>query len=216
MQVQKIQCARVYHINVVLRIRTSVQDTRKDKAYKEKSLQIQRSDNSLLILPRGVYRNVFVWPGSSNRDVEGCLLHVAISAAPVFSQGQMHFGVAISVACSLTTALTRLCWQAESPFFCDCRARIIMDQSGIKRLEATDDSVHLSADRHAVSPGSVWRPDVHMSAMHLPRMSMLRMPTFGRHSAVPAADEANNRDSTMLSEVRSDAKNPAKELVEAV
>ena len=42
MQVQKIQCARVYHINVVLRIRTSVQDTCKDKAYKEKSLQIQR------------------------------------------------------------------------------------------------------------------------------------------------------------------------------
>lgn len=42
MQVQKIQCARVYHINVVLRIRTSVQDTRKDKAYTEKSLQIQR------------------------------------------------------------------------------------------------------------------------------------------------------------------------------
>ena len=42
MQVQKIQCARVYHVNVVLRIRTSVQDTRKDKAYKEKSLQIQR------------------------------------------------------------------------------------------------------------------------------------------------------------------------------
>ncbi|DBA99968.1 TPA: hypothetical protein ACH3X1_013841 [Trebouxia sp. C0004] len=137
MQVQKIQCARVYHINVVLRIRTSVQDTRKDKAYKEKSLQIQR-------------------------------------------------------------------------------ARIVMDQSGIKRLEATDDSVHLSADRHAVSPGTVWRPDVHMSAMHLPKMSVLRMPTFGRHSAFPAADEANYRDSTMLPEVRSDAKNPANELVEAV
>ncbi len=46
MQVQKIQCARVYHINVVLRIRTSVQDTRKDKAYKEKSLQIQRFDSN--------------------------------------------------------------------------------------------------------------------------------------------------------------------------
>ena len=91
-----------------------------------------------------------------------------------------------------------------------------MDQSGIKRLEATDDSVHLSADRHAVSPGPVWRPDVHMSAMHLPRMSMLRMPTFRRHSAVPAAYEANNRDSTMLSEVRSDTKNPAEELIEAV
>jgi len=36
----------VYHINVVLRIRTSVQDTRKDKAYKEKSLQIQRFDSN--------------------------------------------------------------------------------------------------------------------------------------------------------------------------
>lgn len=47
MQVQKIQCARVYHINVVLRIRTSLQDTRKDQAYKEKSLQIQRSTLSL-------------------------------------------------------------------------------------------------------------------------------------------------------------------------
>ena len=44
LQVQKVQCARVYHINVVLRIRTSLQDTRKDKAYKEKSMQIQRSD----------------------------------------------------------------------------------------------------------------------------------------------------------------------------
>lgn len=43
MQVRKIVCARVYHINVVLRIRTSVQDTGKDQAYKEKSLQIQRS-----------------------------------------------------------------------------------------------------------------------------------------------------------------------------
>lgn len=41
-QVQKVQCARVYHINVVLRIRTSVQDVRKDKSYREKSLQIQR------------------------------------------------------------------------------------------------------------------------------------------------------------------------------
>lgn len=43
MQVRKIVCSRVYHINVVLRIRTSVQDTGKDQAYKEKSLQIQRS-----------------------------------------------------------------------------------------------------------------------------------------------------------------------------
>lgn len=41
-QVQKVQCARVYHINIVLRIRTSLQDVRKDKAYREKSLQIQR------------------------------------------------------------------------------------------------------------------------------------------------------------------------------
>lgn len=46
MQVQKVQCGRVYHINVVLRIRTSLQDTRKDQAYKEKSLQIQRSPPS--------------------------------------------------------------------------------------------------------------------------------------------------------------------------
>lgn len=92
-----------------------------------------------------------------------------------------------------------------------------MDQGGIKRLEATDDSVHLSADRHAVSPGPAWRPDVHMSAMHMPRMSMPHMSAFGRHSGAPvAAAEANNRDSTMLPEVRSDVENPAKELVEDV
>ena len=42
LQVQKVQCARVYHINIVLRIRTSLQDVHKDKAYREKSLQIQR------------------------------------------------------------------------------------------------------------------------------------------------------------------------------
>lgn len=90
-----------------------------------------------------------------------------------------------------------------------------MDQGGIKRLEATDDSVHLMADRHAVSPGPAWRPD--MSAMHLPRVSMPHMPAFGRHSAATVtATEGNNRDSTMLPEVRSDVRNPTEELVEGV
>lgn len=39
---QQVQCARVYHINVVLRIRTSTQDRVSDRAYREKSMQIQR------------------------------------------------------------------------------------------------------------------------------------------------------------------------------
>ena len=79
-----------------------------------------------------------------------------------------------------------------------------MDQSGIKRLEATDDSVHLMADRHPVTPGPTWRPDMHMSAMHMPRVSMPRMPTFGRHSAAPeaAAAETQNQNATMLPEQR--------------
>ncbi len=92
-----------------------------------------------------------------------------------------------------------------------------MDQGGIKRLEATDDSVHLSADRHSVSPGPVWRPDVRMSALHMPRMSMPHLSTFGRHPAAPGtAAEAKNLESTMLPKVRSDVKNPTKELVEDV
>ena len=73
-----------------------------------------------------------------------------------------------------------------------------MDQSGIKRLEATDDSVHLMADRHPVTPGPAWRPDMHMSAMHMPRVSMPPMPTFGRHSA--AAAETQNQNATKLPE----------------
>ena len=40
--VDQVQCARVYHINVVLRIRTSTQDSVRGKDYKEKSMQIQR------------------------------------------------------------------------------------------------------------------------------------------------------------------------------
>lgn len=89
-----------------------------------------------------------------------------------------------------------------------------MDQTGIKRLEATDDSVHLMADRHAVSPGPAWRPDV-----HLPKMSMMHMPTFGRHSqpcgAHPEANKQNTFDA-MMPEVRSDVQNPKKELIESV
>lgn len=40
--VDQVQCARVYHINVVLRIRTSTQDSIRGTDYKEQSLQIQR------------------------------------------------------------------------------------------------------------------------------------------------------------------------------
>lgn len=39
---EQVQCARVYHINVVLRIRTSTQDKVSNRAYREKSMQIQR------------------------------------------------------------------------------------------------------------------------------------------------------------------------------
>ena len=39
---EQVQCARVYHINVVLRIRTSTQDKVRNRAYREKSMQIQR------------------------------------------------------------------------------------------------------------------------------------------------------------------------------
>ena len=92
-----------------------------------------------------------------------------------------------------------------------------MDQSGIKRLEATDDSVHLMADRHAVSPGPAWRPDVHMPGVHLPKMSMMHMPTFGRHIASPVAQaEVDRQHATVLPEVRSDVRNTEKELIETV
>ena len=39
---ERVQCARVYHINIVLRIRTSTQDKVSNRAYREKSMQIQR------------------------------------------------------------------------------------------------------------------------------------------------------------------------------
>lgn len=39
---KRVQCARVYHINIVLRIRTSTQDKVRNRAYREKSMQIQR------------------------------------------------------------------------------------------------------------------------------------------------------------------------------
>lgn len=102
---QQVQCARVYHINVVLRIRTSTQDRVSDRAYREKSMQIQR-------------------------------------------------------------------------------ARVIMDQDGIKRLEATDDSVHLKSDRRALHRLSTpeWLADVHMPSMQLPKMQMpqMKFASFGR------------------------------------
>ena len=65
-----------------------------------------------------------------------------------------------------------------------CRARVIMDQEGIKRLEATDDSVHLKSDRRALHRLSTpdWLPDMHMPSMQLPRMQMPHMDfsRFGR------------------------------------
>ena len=39
---EQVQCARVYHINIVLRIRTSTQNKVSNRPYKEKSMQIQR------------------------------------------------------------------------------------------------------------------------------------------------------------------------------
>ena len=59
-----------------------------------------------------------------------------------------------------------------------------MDQTGIQRLEATDDSVHLMGERHSASPAFGWKPD-----MHLPRMSLPHIPAFGRHSALPRPAE---------------------------
>lgn len=92
-----------------------------------------------------------------------------------------------------------------------------MDQTGIKRLEAMDDSVHLMADRHPVSPGPAWVPDVHMSGMHLPKMSIMHMPTFGRRSTQPATlSESQAQHADVLPEVRSDLKNPETELVDSV
>ena len=64
------------------------------------------------------------------------------------------------------------------------RARVIMDQDGIKRLEATDDSVHLKSDRRALHRLSTpeWLADVHMPSMQLPRMQMphMKFASFGR------------------------------------
>ena len=60
-----------------------------------------------------------------------------------------------------------------------------MDQTGIKRLEATDDSVHLMGDRHKLAASPAWRPEMRMSGLHLPRVSMPRLSAFGRHSAQP-------------------------------
>ena len=92
-----------------------------------------------------------------------------------------------------------------------------MDQTGIKRLESMDDSVHLMADRHPVSPGPAWVPDVRMSGMHLPKMSMMHMPTFGRRSTQPVnLPESQAQNAIGLPEVRSDVKNPERELDENV
>ena len=92
-----------------------------------------------------------------------------------------------------------------------------MDQTGIKRLEATDDSVHLMANRHAVTPGPAWHPDVRVPGVRLPKLSMMRMPTFGRHPTSPVAlSEANNQHATTLPEVRTAVQNPEKELIESV
>ena len=92
-----------------------------------------------------------------------------------------------------------------------------MDQTGIKRLEAMDDSVHLMANRHPVSPGPAWVPDVRMSAIHLPKMSLMHMPTFGRRSAQPVnLSESQAQNAHGLPEVRSGARNPERELVESV
>ena len=52
-----------------------------------------------------------------------------------------------------------------------------MDQNGIKRLEATDDSLHVKTDRRALhrisSPD--WLPEVHLPAMQLPKVPLPHM-----------------------------------------
>ena len=62
-----------------------------------------------------------------------------------------------------------------------------MDQDGIKRLEATDQSVHLKSDRRALHRLSTpdWLADVHMPSMQLPKMQMPQMnfSGFGRRLA---------------------------------
>ena len=62
-----------------------------------------------------------------------------------------------------------------------------MDQDGIKRLEATDDSVHLKSNRRALHRLSTpdWLADVHMPSMQFPRMQMPHMNFvgFGRRQA---------------------------------
>ena len=66
-----------------------------------------------------------------------------------------------------------------------CRARVIMDQDGIKRLEATDESVHLKSDRRALHRLSTpdWLADVHMPSMQLPKMPQMKFSSFGRRLA---------------------------------
>ena len=58
---EQVQCARVYHINVVLRIRTSTQDRVSDRAYKEKSMQIQRYAAVMSVDQRQVTECRSVW-----------------------------------------------------------------------------------------------------------------------------------------------------------
>ena len=62
-----------------------------------------------------------------------------------------------------------------------------MDQDGIKRLEATDESVHLKSHRRALHRLSTpdWLADVHMPSMQLPKMQMPQMQFagFGRRLA---------------------------------
>ena len=52
-----------------------------------------------------------------------------------------------------------------------------MDQNGIKRLEATDDSLHVKTDRRALhrisSPD--WLSEVHLPAMQLPKVPLPHM-----------------------------------------
>lgn len=74
------------------------------------------------------------------------------------------------------------------------RARVVMDQDGIKRLEATDDSVHLKSDRRALHGISTpdWLADVHMPSMQLPRMQMPNMKFSGFGRRMPENKSSNN------------------------
>ena len=92
----------------------------------------------------------------------------------VVSPGVLHC-MRLALLSDTTCDKTWLRFLSEG--FCTCRARVIMDQDGIRRLEATDESVHLKSDRRALHRLSTpdWLVDVHMPSMQLLKMQMPQM-----------------------------------------